>query len=265
MHFQSLASALALAGSTVAFSDSSPFVFLSTSAIDNAPSSSTVDQIQTNAQVEGLAKSLLQTCPTKRYLVVDQPGLTAASLRTKSDGCSIPSLCDAIVDSRNKVGYTVSEVIGAVQPGAISDYIKSTCSDQDVSVVQLTNAALPENNAVLGDKLASIMADDSYTVIFMSSPEEPTVYDAEFEEPVKMELKKRVQNDHISRRQDSDRDTRALFEKYQFFTPGVFMGLIATIIMLSILGVALTALNSLQVSYGAFAKDMSPAAQKKQQ
>lgn len=42
------------------------------------------------------------------------------------------------------------------------------------------------------------------------------------------------------------------------------MGLIATVIMLSILYVGLQALSSLEVSYGAFDKEMGPAAQKKQ-
>lgn len=75
-------------------------------------------------------------------------------------------------------------------------------------------------DAALGDKLADIMAEDSYTVIFMSSTREPTSYEADFNEPVQTELKKRVQNDRVIRRQDSERDTRPLFEKYQFFTPG---------------------------------------------
>jgi len=56
-----------------------------------------------------------------------------------------------------------------------------------------------------------------------------------------------------------------LFEKYQFLSPGLFMGLLAGIILLSILGVAITALSSLEVSYGAFDKEMGPAAQRKQQ
>lgn len=79
------------------------------------------------------------------------------------------------------------------------------------------------------------------------------------------------------------RDNRPLFEKYQFFTPGksspgdtalgwallipiegIFMSFIVISIILSILGVGLKALASLEVSYGAFDKDMGPAAQKKQ-
>jgi hypothetical protein len=43
------------------------------------------------------------------------------------------------------------------------------------------------------------------------------------------------------------------------------MGFIALFVILSILYVGLSALSSLEVSYGAFDKDMGPAAQKKQQ
>lgn len=43
------------------------------------------------------------------------------------------------------------------------------------------------------------------------------------------------------------------------------MGIIVALIILSILGVGLKALSSLEVSYGAFDKEMGPAAQKKQQ
>lgn len=43
------------------------------------------------------------------------------------------------------------------------------------------------------------------------------------------------------------------------------MGLIALVILMSILYGGISALASLQVSYGAFDKEMGPAAQKKQQ
>lgn len=43
------------------------------------------------------------------------------------------------------------------------------------------------------------------------------------------------------------------------------MGILATIVLGSILTVGLRALSSLEVSYGAFDKDMGPSAQKKQQ
>jgi hypothetical protein len=43
------------------------------------------------------------------------------------------------------------------------------------------------------------------------------------------------------------------------------MGLLVSFLLLAILSVGLSALGSLQVSYGAFDKEMGPAAQKKQQ
>ncbi len=46
---------------------------------------------------------------------------------------------------------------------------------------------------------------------------------------------------------------------------GLFMGIIVTVILLSILSVGISAVSSLEVSYGAFDKEMGPAAHKKQQ
>ena len=43
------------------------------------------------------------------------------------------------------------------------------------------------------------------------------------------------------------------------------MGILVGLVMISLLGVGLNALSSLEVSYGAFDKEMGPAAQKKQQ
>lgn len=42
------------------------------------------------------------------------------------------------------------------------------------------------------------------------------------------------------------------------------MGIIVTLVLISILGVGIRALASLEVSYGAFEKDMGPAGQKRQ-
>ncbi|RPB24857.1 BIG1-domain-containing protein [Terfezia boudieri ATCC MYA-4762] len=59
--------------------------------------------------------------------------------------------------------------------------------------------------------------------------------------------------------------TGSLFKKYAFFTPGIWMGYLAAFFLISIVYVGLNALTSLKVSYGAFEKEMGPAAQKKQQ
>jgi hypothetical protein len=125
-----------------------------------------------------------------------------------------------------------------------------------------------------------------YTVLLFSDPNEFRSYEPNFVEPVHMDLKRDAGDVFIGRRADGTKAV-PLFEKYQFFTPGlcpfpvpsaiqslrlghadkdiaVFMGLLTLIIVLSILGAGLKALSSLEVSYGAFDKDMGPAAQKKQ-
>jgi hypothetical protein len=116
-----------------------------------------------------------------------------------------------------------------------------------------------------------------------SDPNEFKPYEPEFAEPLHMDMKRWSEGAEVVARDDSN-STRnlPLFEKYQFFTPGkshslvclracllihglgIFMSLITLILLLSILGVGLRALSSLEVSYGAFDKDMGPAAQKKQ-
>ncbi len=107
-------------------------------------------------------------------------------------------------------------------------------------------------------------ADGDYTVIYFSNPNEFKPYEAEFVDPVHVELKRRSEATLVGRKQSNSTDNRPLFEKYQFFTPGIFMGFIALFVILSILYVGLSALSSLQVSYGAFEKEMGPAAHKTQ-
>lgn len=55
----------------------------------------------------------------------------------------------------------------------------------------------------------------------------------------------------------------ALFERYQYLSPGLFMGISAILPLLAILYVGVNAITSLEVSYFAFSKEMGPAAQRK--
>jgi hypothetical protein len=55
-----------------------------------------------------------------------------------------------------------------------------------------------------------------------------------------------------------------LFERYQYFTPGLFMGFAAVIPLFLIVFIGLRALLSLEVSYFAFSKEMGPTAQRQQ-
>ena len=68
----------------------------------------------------------------------------------------------------------------------------------------------------------------------------------------------KIQSRSDKQKNGTANDNRPLFEKYQFFTPGLFMGLLVTLLLLSILFVALRAISSLEVSYAAFEKEMGP-------
>jgi len=118
----------------------------------------------------------------------------------------------------------------------------------------------------LGQLLQKYETDGDYTVVYFSNPNEFKPYEAEFADSVHMELRRQAAPlQAVGRREGKAADKLPLFEKYQFFTPGIFMGLLAAFVMLSIVYVGISALSSLQVSYGAFEKEMGPAAQRKQQ
>lgn len=126
---------------------------------------------------------------------------------------------------------------------------------------------------ILNDVVYGYLSDlSSYTVIYTTTPigsvlqqdqSEPPVYNAEFDATAHIDLKRDF--DIRANKSKNATDTRPLFEKYQYFTPGIFMGLVVGAILLSILFVGLNAVSSLQVSYGAFDKEMGPSAHKKQQ
>lgn len=99
-------------------------------------------------------------------------------------------------------------------------------------------------------------------MIYTTTPLSPTDTASMHDHP--SELKAR---DLLTRREDSNGSSDnttlpngPLFTRYQFLTPGLFMGLLVTFFLLGIMTVGLNALASLKVSYGAFEREMGPAA-----
>lgn len=198
----------------------------------------------------------------------------------------------------NRIGsvLSVEEVVGQSTADVIQEYLQKHCdagleimegnNDDPVEekfsrtamVTRINFKALPsaksERNALLGDYdyflnhiMDTFRGDSSYTIIYTSTPisaETQITYEPTFQEPLNVELKRRT--DLITTRASKDNqtlDARPLFEKYQFFTPGIFMAIVTVIILLSILSVGIAAIAGLEVSYGAFDKEMGPAAGKK--
>ncbi|OJD17767.1 hypothetical protein AJ78_02176 [Emergomyces pasteurianus Ep9510] len=152
---------------------------------------------------------------------------------------------------------------------------------------------LAKNDEFLGILLDRLPSRD-YTVLYTTTPrestsagivlEEPALYneiDSDiYQNPLRMDTKRdNMPHSHSRRDDDGDGDSNGggsdddeeqwrnlpLFEKYQFLSPGIFMGLMAGLLFVMIIYVGLSALLSLKVSYAAFEKDNSPAAVKKQQ
>ncbi len=89
-----------------------------------------------------------------------------------------------------------------------------------------------------------------------------------FQSPMHLDLKRDLSSTNMKRDTSGDKPVLPegpLFERYSFLSPGLFMGILVTIMLLSILYVGISAIAGLQVTYAAFDKEMGPAAQKKAQ
>ncbi|CAI4210449.1 unnamed protein product [Parascedosporium putredinis] len=216
MRLSYAAGALALFSSAHAFSDTSPFILISSARAAESPSQ---NSIQTSSQVEKSARDFLESCPTDRYLVVLQPGLSSDDLR-RDNGKAVPNLHRAL-------SYE-----------GVATSLRSFRLNQGSSSRRVIHDRLPLNPGQA----------------------------AEASEAEHQELK-RGSYVQVVRRDDNEtgRDTRGLFQKYEFFNKGLFMTVFASLIFISIVTCGIRALASVDVSYGAFSKEMGPAAQKKQQ
>ncbi|ATY66504.1 ER integral membrane cell wall biogenesis [Cordyceps militaris] len=265
MRLQAFLGSLTLSGAAVAFSDTTPWVLYSTASFPSIDSK----QLQTSSDVLRDTKEILSRCPTSHYIFATQPGMVASDL-LRNQGSDMPSLRHSLtLDGRFQGKYIVSEVVGGIRDGNLINFVKTACaqSGKQAVVEQVLLGQLPQenrqeallvNDRILSERIGKDNGHDSFTVVFYATRPEPA-YEAHFDEAVHLDLRRATHDTDAPPKKDH----RPLFEKYQFFTPGIFMALITAIILFSILGVGVKALGSLEVSYGAFEKEMGPAAQKK--
>ncbi|ESZ94597.1 hypothetical protein SBOR_5008 [Sclerotinia borealis F-4128] len=297
MRYSIAGSLLSCAAVVQAFKDTSPFLLFSSSEL---PPSMQIEsqELDTTSSILRNTKSFLSTCPSDVYIIIQQPALAVSDFSALD---SIPHMKAAISDSRVKATYSVTDVIyeGGNLAEELAEHIEASCGKKverrnNVGLESAdgnANGVIVSNfNALSTEKVSraeelndqDVMLNSvfyehlsrgpEYTVIYTTTPlgsvlqqDEPElpIYNAEFDATAHIDLKRdfRIKSDNST----NAHDTRPLFEKYQYFTPGIFMGLVVGIIFLSILYVGLSAVSSLQVSYGAFDKEMGPSAQKKQQ
>merc|ERR1712230_264847 len=263
----SIAAALAASAScAAAFKDTSPFVMFSDSKL---PQDLNTAQLQTSSSILASAKAHLSTCPSQIYYILTQPSLLASELSTHA-----PHLKNAVESDSVMGRLAVNEVVG----------LKVEDAEELIRVLErecgaVVSSGEGEGKSVIDSTLYSLLqglsSGPKYTVILLSTPatnvspaqavvsekENSIVYEPKFMEPLHMDLKRDI---YARERNESGVvDRRPLFEKYNFLSPGLFMGLLVTLLLLAILSVGIGAISSLEVSYGAFDKEMGPAAQQK--
>ncbi|PGH11488.1 hypothetical protein AJ79_04863 [Helicocarpus griseus UAMH5409] len=295
-----LSSSLSTIPTTHAFKDTSPFFLFSTSSdiplpppthLSSAPSLS--DTIST---------AFLPSCPSETYVLVSQPGVHARDYSVEQDTPELRKRVLGKDGSRFVVSEVVGEVdvegvVAGLEKGCKGRIVKVDGDDGltqqfDSSTLPLVlrvdfpslakatgsnrSEKLRKNDAFLAALLARLPTQ-KYTVIYTTTPresaaaaveiEEPAVYDEidtdVYQNPLRTNMK-RDNTPHVLRADDKE-SSGPLFERYQFLSPGIFMGLAAGLLFTIILYVGFSALSSLKVSYAAFEKDNSPMAMKKQQ
>ncbi|KAF2832114.1 BIG1-domain-containing protein [Ophiobolus disseminans] len=275
---KTLVGALALAAlpSALAFRNTSPFFLFSTANLNlHTTDASVAESSQTTTDV----LDALKGCPTKSYLIVEQQGVSSADF---VDGRSAPRLSHYMAkkDDQMKTTLAVSDMVGHIDLEAIQSRLESECGYRAEWIQHSApgpdkahrTSKLQRADETMESLITKEAARD-FTVIYITTPVQESVAKAQLQEdtpPYEMENAfgnfdqlelKRDLSSHV--RSANSTSSPGLFERYQYFTPGLFMAFSAIIPLFLILLVGIRALTSLEVSYFAFSKEMGPNAQKK--
>ncbi|OCT46529.1 hypothetical protein CLCR_02021 [Cladophialophora carrionii] len=206
-------------------------------------------------------------------------------------------------ESGIRSSLAVTDVLGPVDSSAWVDVLRSKCGVSTTTIIskhggipiddlttspQLIHLNLPapssgkrttdlSANDVFLASLIDLLPKQNYTVLYTTSRSadgmvvtqgrEALDYDMEsqLQESLHLDLKRDL-GVHASANRSGNNQTiidGPLFDKYQFFTPGIFMGFLVGFLLLSMLYVAISAVASLQVTYAAFDKEQGQLAGKK--
>ncbi|KAK3114720.1 hypothetical protein LTR53_006674 [Teratosphaeriaceae sp. CCFEE 6253] len=236
-------------------------------------------QIALASTVESLVTARVHSSPQDRYLVITQPGLQAADMHL------MPKL-RARVQAAGEGAMQVAEVIGDVSLVAMAGAEASSAKEgrvRDLGLPALDGLRGVEREDMIVDSditidrlLRELEGDGSSWVLILAgtSPlaREKTAEDPPYEmdepylSPLHTDLKRDTRLRMAARKSngtDNSQSSLPLFEKYQFLTPPLFMGLSVTVVLFLLLYVGVTAIAGLEVSYAAFSKEMGPQAQNK--
>ncbi|KAK5721443.1 hypothetical protein LTR17_014563 [Elasticomyces elasticus] len=266
-------SALLLAASTVnALKDAYPFLMLPISQDDTSLSQSR--QIALAADVEADAIAYLSASGRDRSFLFNQPGLQAADFQ------HMPKLRRRVEGTQGGQ-LQIPEVIGGVRVENIAEKVRPMTRVElgalgarmgtAERVKEVQEAGFPDN--ILDDLLQGLDAVFIYTGTAPAASSRLSTEDDlpyEMDEPyptLHTDLKRDTRTYHVQRASNSTTSNPQsglpLFEKYQFLSPALFMGLTVSLILFFILYVGVSAIAGLEVSYAAFSKEMGPQGQNK--
>lgn len=208
------------------------------------------------------------SCDIYNTVIAVQPSVHASDF----DGSTAPLIKSFVSQAGSKI--VVPYVHGEIDAEDLATHIAKQCEAQieridatsmahpiydsdEKRVILVTFPTLPisqeqrrltlnDNDAFLHSLIQSLPGSD-FHLIYLSTP--PPASPASFRRA------------HISLSDElaykkSNSTTGGLFSHYQYFTPGIFMGYMALLILVPVLIVGLQAINSIQVSYKAFEPPM---------
>ncbi|KAI9840807.1 MAG: hypothetical protein M1837_001280 [Sclerophora amabilis] len=302
MRLLKLGSLLVSAAAVKAFKDTSPFFLFS--SVELPEESQQTPQLTSSSSLLQSIKQQLSSCSADSYLIISQPGVNSADFASASTSPTLHRHLDTKnADVETRSSYSVSEVVGDLDVAELQRYLGEHCDaevtkldgttghfemaiDTHRKVMRFDYPTLPTSkpdrirqlqhiDTFLSSVIDLLPHQSKYTVMYTTSSSPTTethmyqnIASNDKQEIIQAELKRRAALDSKTLQPRKEGNTTLvdgpLFERYQFLTPGLFMGILTALVLLSILSVGINGVSSLQVSYAAFDKEMGPSAQKKQ-
>ncbi|KAG5361037.1 Protein BIG1 [Yarrowia sp. B02] len=270
-----------LATPALAFSNSSPHVILSSVASLDSSLASAGQQASSARDFDDLVNQAIVGCPADTYVFVSQPGLHASDFE---DASVTPFLHRVVSQAKSSLVSNhvfsdterqlpqdalahLEETCGAAQvavdgsTGGFERYVDTKPRILQVQLDELTDETGESREAVLkahDNVLKAVLGhlpSPNYVLVYVSSPGQNQEQQQEEEYQFTQQHTRDESNEKV-------KDN--LFQKYQFFSPGIFMCLIVSLLLVTVMLFALNWIGSLQISYGAFEKDPELVRQKKQ-
>jgi hypothetical protein len=281
MKWKRLIPGLLLVGAAAAFENASPLLVIANKVDLKDVAAGPGAQFHRIAFSE--VRESLNECPADVYIFVHQPGLDALDLREESTPFLSRLLLDAHDvqvhpnvlwdDTAGDTNYELREwvvnhcdaqkLVVDTRTGAVQPFIDTASRAIFVDFMPLRQDVGDANEQLLAnDNLLKAVVNSlptpNFVIVYTSSPKSTVVssfYDPEPAASSGAQIDSVGDSGDASFIYESDTNTSrgSLFDRYQFFSSGIFMALLASIFMLWVLFSALGWLASLQVSYLAFA------------